>query len=86
MVNLILFSYMHFIFNRSCLIISEYVAEIRKKDRKKCWPFGSLGDPEKYDVFASYQSVDSTFLCSPSDHIDGSHDKPEHKEASNCKS
>nr|KAJ0205907.1 hypothetical protein LSAT_V11C500276740 [Lactuca sativa] len=52
--------------------IREYVAEIRKKDRKKCWPFGSLGDPEKYDVFASYQSVDSTFLCSPSDHIDAS--------------
>ncbi|CAH1439738.1 unnamed protein product [Lactuca virosa] len=66
--------------------IREYVAEIRKKDRKKCWPFGSLGDPEKYDVFASYQSVESTFLCSqnyPSDHIDGSDDKPEHKEASN---
>ncbi|CAI9286350.1 unnamed protein product [Lactuca saligna] len=66
--------------------IREYVAEIRKKDRKKCWPFGSLGDPEKYDVFASYQSVDSTFLCGqnyPSDRNYGSDDKPEHKQASN---
>ncbi|KAI3789745.1 hypothetical protein L2E82_02548 [Cichorium intybus] len=44
--------------------IREYVAEIRKKDRKKCWPFGSLGDPDKYDVFTSHQSVESSFLCS----------------------
>ncbi|KAI3716332.1 hypothetical protein L6452_23593 [Arctium lappa] len=35
--------------------IREYVAGIRKKDRKKCWPFGSLGDPDNDEVFTSYQ-------------------------------
>ncbi|KAL4589200.1 hypothetical protein LXL04_002105 [Taraxacum kok-saghyz] len=67
--------------------IREYVAKMRKKDPKRCWPFGSLGNPDMYDVLTSYhQSVESSFLCSqncPRDHIDSSDNKPESKEASN---
>ncbi|KAK9060495.1 hypothetical protein SSX86_021199 [Deinandra increscens subsp. villosa] len=41
--------------------IREYVAEIRKKNPAKCWPFGSLGNRHK-KVVSSYQSSESTFL------------------------
>ncbi|GJS33214.1 protein embryonic flower 1 isoform X1 [Tanacetum coccineum] len=61
-------------------IRSEYVAEMRKKDPKKCWPFGSLGDPDNFEGFASYQSTKSTVLSdlnNPAD-INGSDDTPEH--------
>nr|GEU52438.1 protein embryonic flower 1 isoform X1 [Tanacetum cinerariifolium] len=60
--------------------IREYVAEMRKKDPKKCWPFGSLGDPDNFEGFASYQSTKSTVLSdlnNPAD-INGSDDTPEH--------
>lgn len=66
---------------------SEYVAKIRSIDPKKCWPFGSLGDPNNNEVFTSYKSTESTFLSSqncPSD-INCSDDIPEHIEAPNCK-
>lgn len=63
--------------------IREYVAGIRKKDRKKCWPFGSLGDPDNDEVFASYQFPKCRFIPSqicPWD-IDGSDYTPQHTEA-----
>ncbi|PWA41202.1 hypothetical protein CTI12_AA555840 [Artemisia annua] len=65
--------------------IREYVAEMRKKDPKKCWPFGSLGDPDNFEGFASYQSTKSTVLSdlnNPAD-INGSDDTPEHTVAPN---
>lgn len=65
--------------------IREYVAEMRKKDPKKCWPFGSLGDPDNFEGFASYQSTKSTVLSdlnNPAD-INGLDDTPEHTVAPN---
>ncbi|XP_076889436.1 uncharacterized protein LOC143540193 [Bidens hawaiensis] len=41
--------------------IREYVAEIRKKDPEKCWPFGSLPAPDN-KVASLYQSPESTLL------------------------
>ncbi|XP_071717061.1 uncharacterized protein [Rutidosis leptorrhynchoides] len=39
--------------------IRGYVVEIRKQDPKKCWPFGSLGDPYNNEFFNSYEFTES---------------------------
>ncbi|XP_024980560.1 uncharacterized protein LOC112517380 [Cynara cardunculus var. scolymus] len=53
--------------------IREYVAGIRMNDRRKCWPFGSLGDPDSDEVFASYQFPECRFISSQirPENIDG---------------
>lgn len=66
---------------------SKYVAGIRKQDPGKCWPFGSLGDPNNNEFFTSYESVESTDLSSENclGDINCSDHTPEYTEAPKCK-
>ncbi|XP_076886046.1 uncharacterized protein LOC143535768 [Bidens hawaiensis] len=64
--------------------IREYVAEIRKKDPEKCWPFGSMRDPNNKVSFL-YQSPESTLLSGQSwpSNINSSDDTTELTDAPN---